>query len=176
MHSKKSILYNSGKPWGKKSSSSLFDVTMGSYDGAESCVLVGAFIPNSIKEKYGNTFGLYRDDGLGVINGSPRQIEIIKKDLCIIFNKNGLKITMEANKKIVNFLDVTLNLTNGKYMPYTKPNNTPLYVNKLSNHPPRIIENIPKAINRRLSEISYDEDSFNTAKPLYQKALDLLWI
>ena len=57
-------------------------------------------------------------------------------------------------------------------MPYTKPNNTPLYVHRKSNHPPRIIDNIPKSINNRLSEISCDEDSFNKATPLYQKALN----
>ena len=68
--------------------------------------------------------------------------------------------------------DVTLNLTNGKYMPYTKPGNIPLYVHKISNHPPRIIENIPKSINRRFSEISFDVDSSNEAALLYQKALD----
>ena len=57
-------------------------------------------------------------------------------------------------------------------MPYNKPNNIPLYVNKKSNHPPRIISNIPQSINRRLSEISYDEESFNKAAPIYQKALN----
>ena len=57
-------------------------------------------------------------------------------------------------------------------MAHTKPGNIPLYVNKRSNHPPRIIENIPKSINKRLSEISIDERSFNEAAPLYQKALD----
>jgi len=36
-----------------------------------------------------------------------------------------------------------------------------------SNHPPRIIENIPKSINKRLSEISIDENSFNQSAPLY---------
>ena len=60
--------------------------------------------------KHGNKFGLYRDDGLGIIKATPRQIELIKKDLCALFNNHGLKITIEANKKIVNFLDVTLNL------------------------------------------------------------------
>ena len=35
-----------------------------------------------------------------------------------VFKLNGLKITIDANKKIVNFLDVTLNLTNGSYNPY----------------------------------------------------------
>ena len=85
---------------------------------------------------------------------------------------NGLKITIEAKKKVVNFLDVTLNLANGKYLPYNKPGNIPLYVNKKSNHPLRIIENIPKCINKRLSKISIDEDSFSEAAPLYQKALN----
>ena len=66
LHAKKSLLYNSGEAWGKKASSNLFDVTMGSYDGAESCELVGAFLLHKIKEKYGNNFGLHRDDGLGI--------------------------------------------------------------------------------------------------------------
>ena len=147
---------------------------MGSYDGAESCELVGTYLLHNIKERFGNAcnFGLYRDDGQGVTKASPRQAELIKKELWSIFAKYGLKITIEANKKVVNFLDVTLNLANGKYLPYNKPGNIPLYVNKKSNHPPHIIENIPKSINKRLSEISIDEDSFSKAAPLYQKALD----
>ena len=72
---------------------------MGSYDGAESCELVGAFLLHKIKEKHGNNFGLYRDDGLGITNATPRQVELIKKDLCTIFSEHGLKITIEANKK-----------------------------------------------------------------------------
>ena len=41
----------------------------------------------------------------------------------------------------MNFLDVTLNLSNSMYwyLPYTKPNNIPLYINRKSNHPPQII-------------------------------------
>ena len=70
------------------------DVTMGSYDGAETCELVGAFLLHDIKEKYGNNFSPYRDDGLGISNASPRQVEIIKKDLCKIFNKHGFKGTL----------------------------------------------------------------------------------
>ena len=115
---------------------------------------------------------MYRDDGLGVTKASPRQAELIKKELCGIFAQYGLETTIEASKKVANFLDVTLNLANGKYLPYNKLGNIPLYVNKKSNHPPRIIENIPKSINKMLSEISIDEDSFSKAAPLYQKALD----
>ena len=91
-------------------------------------------------------FGLYRDDGLGITKASPRQTEKIKKDLCNIFGKHGVKITIEANKQIVNFLDVSLNLSDGTHMPFNKSNNIPLYINNKSNHPPRIISNIPRSI------------------------------
>ncbi|OOZ36136.1 hypothetical protein, partial [Solemya elarraichensis gill symbiont] len=64
------------------------------------------------------------------------------------------------------------NLSNGKYMPYSKPNNVPLYVHSKSNHPPRILKNIPESINKRLSEISCDEESFKKSTAQYQKALD----
>ena len=37
--------------------------------------------------------------------------------------------------KIVTFLDTTVNLKNKRYEIYSKPNNTPIYVNKKSNHP-----------------------------------------
>ena len=96
---------------------------------------------------------------------------MIKKDPCSIFNHHGLKITIEANKKAVDFLDVTLNLSTAKYQPYNKPNNVPLYVHNKSNHPPKILQNIPLAINKRLCKISSDEDSFRSAAPLYQEAL-----
>ena len=45
----------------------------------------------------------------------------MKKEICKIFAQNELKITIEANKKIVNFLDVTLDLNTGKFKPYSKP-------------------------------------------------------
>ena len=97
---------------------------MGSYDGAESYELVGSLLLHLITAKHGNKFGLYRDDGLGIVKESTREIERIKKDLCSIFNTYGLKITIEANKKIANFFDVTLNLSTGKYQPYSKLSNT----------------------------------------------------
>jgi hypothetical protein len=66
LHAKRSCLYNSREHWGKKTSANLFDVTMGSYDGAESCELVGSFLLHQITQKHGENFGIYRDDGLGV--------------------------------------------------------------------------------------------------------------
>ena len=168
---KHSLLFSKGDPWEKRSSTTLFDVTMGSYDGAETCELVGCFLLAQLKQIQGINIGLYRDDGLAVMSQTPSKIEKVKKEICKIFAKNGLRVTIEANKKVVNFLDVTLDLTTGKFKPYSKPANHPLYVHSKSNHPPNIIRNIPESINRRLSEISCDEATFNEAAPEYQEAL-----
>jgi hypothetical protein len=102
---------------------------------------------------------------------TPRQTEQIKKQICKVFANNGLKITIEANMKSVDFLDITLDLRTGTFKPYMKPNNKPLYVHSESNHPPSIIRNIPISINKRLSNISSNEELFNDAKPPYQEAL-----
>ena len=68
-HARKSLLFNNGKPWIKNNNSNLFDVTMGSYDGAEICELVGLFIFNHLGNSFGKkNIGLYRDDGLAIIN------------------------------------------------------------------------------------------------------------
>ena len=64
-----------------------------------------------------------------------KEIEKTKQEVCQVFKSNGLKITIEANKKVVNFLDVTFNLTNGCYKPFMKPNNKLSYVHQQSNHP-----------------------------------------
>ena len=74
-HARKSLLFNHGKPWIKNNNSNLFDVTMGSYDGAEICELVGFFILNHLAKTFGKeNIGLYRDDGLAIIkNRSKRE-------------------------------------------------------------------------------------------------------
>ena len=77
-----SILFSEQNNWTKITSQDFFDVAMGSYDGAETCEPVGSFILSCITAKYGNSFGLYRDDRLGVIEEKSRKIEQIKKDLC----------------------------------------------------------------------------------------------
>ena len=145
---------------------------MGSFDGAETCELVGCFLLSLLTKKYGQNIGLYRDDGLAAFNGTPQEIEKIKKGICKVFRDNDLKITVEANTIKVNFLDVTLDLTSGKYYPYTKEGNIPLYVHTKSNHPPTILKNIPESINKRLSEISSDKECFDNAKLIYQEALN----
>ena len=53
-----------------------------------------------------------------------------------------------------------------------KPNNSLLYINKQSNHPPATLKNIPSNINNRLSRNSANEDIFNAASEPYQQALE----
>ena len=88
-----------------------------------------------------------------------------------MFGEFNLKITIEPNLKIVNFLDVTLDLNNHSFQPYRKPNANITYVHRQSNHPPSILRNIPIAINTRLNKISSNEHVFNVAVEPYQKAL-----
>ena len=171
MKAKQSLLFNKSTTWRKKTSNSLFDVTMGSFDGAETCELVGSYLLSKLSAEYGNDIGLYRDDGLAAFDKSPRETENIKKRICKVFNDHNLKITIEANKKCVDYLDITFDLRTPSYKPYMKPGNTPLYVNHNSNHPPSVLRSIPEAINRRLSNISTDRQSFDSAAPPYQEAL-----
>ena len=169
MNTKEAILFKDGKPWMKKGNKS-FNVTMGSWDGAEVADLVGLYLLSKLSD-LDLDVGLYRDDGLAVLRLRPRQAELMKKRICRIFSELGLRITASANLKSVNFLDVNFNLETDLYRPYMKPNDTPLYVHKDSNHPKNILENIPLSINRRLSAISANEDVFNAAIPPYQEAL-----
>ena len=74
--------------------------------------------------------------------------------------------------KVVDFLDVTLNLDDATYKPFMKPNDSPLYINIDSNHQPSVLENIPKSVNRRLSKISSNEKVFKDSVSPYQDALD----
>ena len=61
--------------------------------------------------------------------------EKTKEEVSQVFKSDGLKITTDANKKIVNLFDVTFNLTKGSYKPYMKPDNKLSYVHQQSNHP-----------------------------------------
>ena len=84
-----------------------------------------------------------------------------RKSITKVFKECGLSITCEVNKKIVDFLDVRFNLNDQTYEPYRKPNNNPVYINKHSNHPPNIINEVPKAISKRLTSISCNKNSFD---------------
>ena len=66
----------------KTESSSCFDVTMGSYNGAEPFELIG----------------LYRDDGLIVLNKVTSQnTDEIRKKIIQVFQNNGFSIDIMTN-------------------------------------------------------------------------------
>ena len=62
-------------------------------------------------------------------------------------------------------------LNDQTYKPYRKPNNDPVYKNKHCNHPPNIINEIPKAISKRVTSISINKNVFDRNIGIYNTAL-----
>ena len=52
-----------------------------------------------------------------------------------------------------------------------KPGDTSQYVHRNSNHPQSILRSVPEAINKRLLNISWDKNAFDSAVPARQEAL-----
>ena len=102
-HARKSLLFSKDSAWKKRNNNSLFDVTMGSFDGAEICELVGLYILEKLTDTFGkNNIGLYRDDGLATLyNKTGSQIDRAKKALIKIFKENDLAITVETNYNLL---------------------------------------------------------------------------
>ena len=170
-NARKQILCWNRKTW-TKANGNLFDVPMGSYDGAELCELAGLYCLFMMKLKLPHeNFGLYRDDGLGVTTKSGPAMSRIEKTLHQIFKGMGLKITTTINVKRVEFLDAILDLSNGTRGPYRKPLDTPVYVNANSSHPAPVIKQIPRSVQDRLSTLSSTENEFDLAAPPYREAL-----
>jgi len=67
-HCRKSLLFFNNEAWMKKDTNDSFDVTMGSFDGAKICELVGLLIMNKLSNLVAqNNTGFYRDDGLIIL-------------------------------------------------------------------------------------------------------------
>ena len=73
--------------------------------------------------------------------------------------------------KIVNYLDVTLNLNDGSYRPYKKPNEETSYIHANSDHPRSILKQLPKSIEKRLSSLSSSKEIFEETAPYYEQQL-----
>ena len=71
----------------------------------------------------------------------------------------------------MSFLDVTLNLNIGTHENYNKRNKNSLYINIISNHPPKITKNLSENIQRRISKLSNSTRILNNSKDLYNNAL-----
>ena len=171
-HARQSLLFSpNGEEWRKKNG--LFDVTMGSNDGAEVCELVGTYLLKKLANALPDeSVGLYRDDGLFLIkHPNGPKLERIRKKLHKIFKDHELEITTEQPSQVANFLDVTLNCRDGSFRPFRKENSITEYVHRHSNHPPHITKKIPDIVGKRLNSISSSQEIFNQAKPFYETCL-----
>ena len=123
------------------------------------CELAGNFLLQKLSEKYKRkNLALYLDDGLAIFkNVSGPDSE---KDY-------DLELTIQCNRKVVNFLDVTLNFENSAYRSYLKDNNKIIE----SNHSPSIIKLLPKSIELRLSQLLANEEIFKNSVTLCNEAL-----
>ena len=166
MHSRISLLYSGTDMWIKKDGDKDFDVTIGTFNGAGTCEVVGLYILHKLSEKYGKErIGQYRDDGLACVdNTSGSEREEIRKVFIKIF-KNEFSMN-ETNLKVASLLDLTLNLSTHKNKLYNKPDTKPLYISVNSNHPSNIIKNLSGSISRRINKLPFDKTvfkSFNNA-------------
>ena len=151
--SRRSILVNGEETWVKKGED-LFNVTMGAFDGAEVCDTVGLYLLSQIRHLPAKG-GLYRDDGLLVSSLPPKQVHKLMEEIIAIFESNGLQLKAKCNTTVANFLDITLDLKKGQYMPYRKPGTPIEYIHIDSNHPRHVTKNTVAEVSKRLSALSF---------------------
>ena len=172
-HCRKSLLFYENEALKKKDTDTTFDVTMGSYDGAEVCELIGIYIQSLLTNILSkDNMGLYRDNGLFILRKiNKQQTDKIRKKIISIFKNINFKIETVTNLTEVDFLDVTFNLENNTYRPYKKPNDKLIYIDVSSNHPPQIKKQLTKIISDRMSRNSSNADIFNNTKLEYEEGL-----
>ena len=150
-----------------------FDVPMGGYDSSQIADLVGLYILHILNRIINSDqVGLYWDDGIMYIpNSNGPNSSSIQKKIIRAFKLLGFKIEISSNNKIVNFVDVTLDLSNNTYKPFKKMDQSPSYININSNHPKVIIKQVPKAVNLRIRNLSVNEEIFRKGSKMYIDAL-----
>ena len=128
---------------------------MGGYDFSQIADLVGLYILNMLTRIISpQQLCLYHNDGLLYMPNSNGPLSSsIQKSIRRAFKFLGFKIEISSNIRIVNFLDVTLDLSNNSYKPFIKTNQNPSYINVNSNPPKNIIKHISKAVNLRIGVI-----------------------
>ena len=129
------------------------------------CKLFSNFLLHKLSQKYErNNLVLYHDDGLAIFkNVNWPDPEKIEKNFCKLLIDHDLELTIQCNRKVLSFLDVTLNLEYSTYEPYLKDNNKIIYVKAEPNHPPSIIKQLTKSIKLRLSQLLTNEKKFKNS-------------
>ena len=92
-------MFYGDEAWKKKDIDTTFDVTMGSYDGADLCELIGIYIQSLLTNILSkDNMGLYRDDGLFILHKRNRQqTDRIRKKIINIFKNIDFKIEIVTN-------------------------------------------------------------------------------
>ena len=85
---------------------------------------------------------------------SGPEVERKKKEFLKIFKNSGLSIVVKTNLKAADSLDIHFDLLKAICQPYKKPNDYPLYINKKYNQLSSILQQLPKSISKRKSDIS----------------------
>ena len=98
--------------------------------------------------------GLYRDNLFGVTELQWKEAEKPKQDISNVFKTFDLRVKVEVNKRVVNFLNVTLvkglDFTDGSYREYMKPWQVIKYVHVDSNQTPCVTKSIGEGFNHPL--------------------------
>ena len=157
---------------GQKGESS-FDVSMDACDVAEVFELICIFMLSRLSKHINkNHTGLYRDDGLAVLkNTNSAAAEKLKKKIQNLFKEKSPDIILQYDLKITNYLDIKLNLNDGLYRSYRKANKETNYIHVNSDHPLSIIKEIPRSIEKRLSNLSSSKNFFQESSVYYEKCL-----
>ena len=69
-------------------------------------------------------------------NANGPKDDRIRKEIIALFKEEGLSTAIKSNLTETN----AFNFATEKYFPFQKVNNTPLYINALSKHLPKIIK------------------------------------
>ena len=88
-----------------------------------------------------------------------------------MFKNKALDIIKTCNMKIVHYLDVTLNLNDGSYRPYKKPNEETNYTHVNSDHPPSILKQLPMSKEKRLLSLLPSKEILEETAPFYEQYL-----
>ena len=78
--------------------------------------------------------------------------------------------------KIVNYLDITLNLNDGSYRPYKNANEETNYIHVNSDHHPSILKQLPKSIEKRLSSLSSSKEIFEDYANIFMGKFEKTYI
>ena len=112
---------------------------------------------------------VYKDHGLAATNNAnDPKLDRIREDI-IALCKEGLSIAIEINSIETDFLDVIFNLAREKYFPFETAHNTPLHINFSSSHSLKTIKQLPKIINKKISDLSCNKEKFDQVKSINEK-------